>query len=138
MVRYTTESRATLDKEIEPRKETFKMTNPLMTMFAKTLTEQALSYGAKRMASQKPDENDVFTNISNIVSGFTQKDQKPSKAQAETEKALTRLSGIASSLEESDSHQMIADIMTLVRESKNLNDETKMKWIAALYGGPAS
>lgn len=109
---------------------------PLMSMFVSALTEQALNYGAKRMSGPKPDEQDVFSNISNIVGGFMSKEQKPRQSKTQVDAALGRLSGVVESLEEKDSHQMIADIMTLVRESGNQSDETKMKWVTALYGGP--
>lgn len=111
---------------------------PLKVMLVKALTEQALNYGAKRMSdpTSKTNEKDVFTNISNIVGGFVQNERKPQKSKADVDQALTRLSDVIASLEEKDSHQMIADIMTLVRESERQNDEVKMKWVTALYGGP--
>lgn len=56
------------------------------------------------------------------------------KVREEIDGALYRLSTIATSLEKSDEHQMVADIMTLVNVSENTTDRDRMLWVGKLYG----
>lgn len=65
----------------------------------------------------------------------TQKATAPEEArETPTRAALGRLSTIAGSLEEADTHRMVADIMLLVREGKNVPEDEKAEWVSFLYG----
>lgn len=99
------------------------------------------SYGAKKvadtMAANGVNPADaIFNGVNDFVGQRKASAAKKSGKITPTDAALSRLSAISSSLEEDDEHQMISDIMLLVREGSKMNDEQVANWVSSLYGRP--
>lgn len=124
--------------------------NPLQKKLVEFGMDQALKQGSKylnstlnKKADQKsapqPEPESPVVNMAESLFNkvFPEKnaDGTPvTKSAPKAHDALARLSDIAASLEQVDQHQMIADIMLLVKESPAASADDKAEWTARLYG----